>query len=148
MKFIIIRRKWLLVGLAIVALGLSGWYYLIPLTAETAKMENSVQNFEINMVTGEYKTTTKDGKELEAYRWDPGTIFIPQDKQVNLKIFGVNGSEHPFHIEGTDIKGVVRKGKETVIPLMFKKEGTYRLICETHIHSGSGGPMIAYLVVD
>ncbi|PLS14931.1 hypothetical protein CVD28_25800 [Bacillus sp. M6-12] len=150
MKFVIIRRKWLFIALAVIALGvnISSWYYLFPKTAETASTEASGQSYEINMVTGEYKTTVKDGKELEAYRWDPGTIVIPKDQQVTLKILGVNGSEHPFHIEGTNIKGVVKKGEETVIPLLFKKEGTYRLICDTHLEIGSGGPMVAYLVVD
>ena len=63
-------------------------------------------------------------------------------------IYGVNGVEHPFNIEGTDISGVVKKGEETVIPLHFTKEGTYRLICHTHQSTEHNGPMIAYIIVD
>ncbi|RSD26317.1 hypothetical protein EJA10_15245 [Mesobacillus subterraneus] len=100
------------------------------------------------MVTGEFKSTTDDGKEIEAYRWDPGTIFLEKGEKVRLKILGINGKEHPFIIEGTDIKGVVKKGEETVVPLQFDMEGTYRLICLTHPDKENNGPMIAYIVVD
>ncbi|MDX8346322.1 cupredoxin domain-containing protein [Rossellomorea sp. YZS02] len=102
----------------------------------------------IQLVTGEFKSQTADGKELEAYRWDPGTIVVEKGKEVELRIFGVNGTEHPFYIEGTDVTGTVRKGKETVINVTFSKEGTYRLICETHETIQNNGPMIAYIVVD
>ncbi|WP_407638026.1 cupredoxin domain-containing protein [Bacillus andreraoultii] len=103
---------------------------------------------EIHMVTGEFSTKTATGKKIEAYRFDPGTIFLEKDEKVLLKIYGVNGEEHPFIIEGTDIKGTVKKGKETTIPLTFKKEGTYRLICVAHPDYARNGPMIAYIVVD
>ncbi|WP_415816494.1 cupredoxin domain-containing protein [Mesobacillus thioparans] len=103
---------------------------------------------EIHLVTGEFKSKTDDGKEIEAYRWDPGTIFVEKGEKVSLKILGVNGKEHPFIIEGTEIKGVVKKGEETVVPLQFDKEGTYRMICLTHPSAEHNGPMIAYIVVD
>ncbi|MGV2621084.1 cupredoxin domain-containing protein [Halobacillus sp. ACCC02827] len=102
----------------------------------------------IQLVTGEFKTTTADGREVEAYRWDPGTIVVEKDEPFQLSMYGVNGEEHPFYIEGTDIKGVVEKGKETVVDLKFKKEGVYRLICTTHADKAASGPMIAYIVVD
>ncbi|MGP4068687.1 cupredoxin domain-containing protein [Halobacillus sp. B29] len=102
----------------------------------------------INLVTGEFKAETADGKEIEAYRWDPGTIFVEKGEPIKLSIFGVNGKEHPFFIEGTDIKGVVQQGKETIVDLKFDKEGVYRLICTTHSDINSNGPMIAYIVVD
>lgn len=100
------------------------------------------------MVTGEFKSTTEDGQEIEAYRWDPGTIYVPKDESVTLSIWGVNGKEHPFYIEGTNIKGIVKKGKETVLDLRFNKEGVYRLICTAHSDVHHNGPMIAYIVVD
>ncbi|MBN8193065.1 cupredoxin domain-containing protein [Bacillus sp. NTK074B] len=102
----------------------------------------------IQLVTGEFKSKTADGKEIEAYRWDPGTLVVEKGKEVELRIFGVNGMEHPFYIEGTDVTGTVRKGKETVVNVTFSKEGTYRLICETHETIQNNGPMIAYIVVD
>ncbi|MGM0923517.1 MAG: cupredoxin domain-containing protein [Bacillota bacterium] len=149
MHFVLIKKKWILFGAALFALaGIGGWYYFNPLANPALKMENSSMNLEIHMVTGEFKSKTADGKEIEAYRWDPGTIYIPQGKQVTLNIHGVNGNEHPFRIEGTEIKGVVKKGSKTAIPLKFKEEGIYRLICDTHSHHGQGVPMVAYLVVD
>lgn len=103
---------------------------------------------EIHMVTGEFKAKLPNGKEIESYRWDPGTIFVHEGEKVNLVISGVNGAEHPFSIEGTDIKGIVKKGEDTIVPLQFKKEGIYRLICHTHYGKEQNGPMIAYIVVD
>lgn len=103
---------------------------------------------EIHLVTTEFKTKTEDGKEIEAYRWDPGTIYINSDEKVLLRIYGVNGKEHPFIIEGTDIKGTVKKGEETTVELQIKEEGIYRLVCLTHPDIGSKGPMIANIVVD
>ena len=100
------------------------------------------------MVTAEFSTKMKNGKEMEAYRWDPGTVFLEKGEKVRLVISGINGEEHPFYIEGTKIKGKVKKGEETVVPLQFEKEGTYRLICEVHSDRSHNGPMIAYIVVD
>jgi len=102
---------------------------------------------EIHMVTGEFTTTTSDGKEIEAYRFDPGTIFLKKGEKALLKIYGISGNEHPFIIEGTDIQGTVEKGKETVVPLQFENEGTYRLVCISHLDYTKNGPMIAYIVV-
>ncbi|MGM7724619.1 cupredoxin domain-containing protein [uncultured Metabacillus sp.] len=147
MKFVIIKRKWLLLVVAAIVVG--GLYYYtndaIPTFNDSQEQGSELV---INMVTGEFTSTTADGKKIEAYRFDPGTIVIPKDKDVTLSIFGVNGEEHPFYIEGTDIKGTVKKGEETIVPLHFKKEGTYRLVCDTHSHAGHGVPMIATIVVD
>ncbi|WP_263115217.1 cupredoxin domain-containing protein [Pallidibacillus thermolactis] len=89
-------------------------------------------NREIQMITGEFVTETADGKKIEVYRFDPGTIYLKKGEEVDLKILGVNGDEHTFLIENTDIKGRIEKGKETIVPLQFDKPGTYRLICITH----------------
>lgn len=102
----------------------------------------------IHMITTEFKTTTADGKEIEAYRWDPGTVLVEKDEKVKLVLYGVNGESHPFYIEGTTIKGEVRKGQETVVSFQPAKEGTYRIICLTHLDKDHGGPMIGYIVVD
>jgi len=102
----------------------------------------------IHMVTGEFKSTLADGKTIESYRWDPGTVHVEKGEKVKLVLYGVNGESHPFLIEGTNIKGEVKKGKETIVPFQPDKEGVYRLICLTHPDKDHGGPMIAYIVVD
>jgi heme/copper-type cytochrome/quinol oxidase subunit 2 len=102
----------------------------------------------IHMVTGEFKTTTKKGAEIEAYRWDPGTIVVKEGEAVELRIRGVNGEHHPFIIEGLNLKGEVHKGKETIVRFVAEKEGIYRIICLTHTDFAHNGPMIGYIVVD
>ncbi|WP_078546470.1 cupredoxin domain-containing protein [Litchfieldia alkalitelluris] len=148
MQFIFIKKRWLF-SIFFIAIILAGSFFLNQYTVPALSQEQEqAKNFSIHMVTGEFKTTTKDGKEIESYRWDPGTIQVPQGQEVTLSIFGVNGHEHPFRIEGTDIKGTVKKGEETIITLKFEKEGIYRLICEAHQDPSNNGPMIAYIVVD
>ncbi|MFC3842447.1 MULTISPECIES: cupredoxin domain-containing protein [Paenibacillus] len=102
----------------------------------------------IHMVVGEFKSTTKDGKTIEAYRWDPGTVVIQKGERIKLSIYGVNGDSHPFLIEGLNISGEVKKGKETIVHFTADQEGTYRIICMTHADIAHNGPMIGYLVVD
>jgi heme/copper-type cytochrome/quinol oxidase subunit 2 len=102
----------------------------------------------IHMVTGEYETTMPDGKKLEAYRWDPGTIVVKKNEKVTLSIFGVSGASHSFFIEGMNVKGDVKKGKETVVSFTPTQEGTYRIICTDHPDYAHNGPMIGYIVVD
>ena len=146
MRFIFIKKKWLLFCFLIVVFGVSGWYYLTPKALQTTAQQQQPKTIEIDMITSEFSTKLDDGTEIEAYRWDPGTIVIEKNQKVNLKIHGINGKEHSFHIEGTNISGVITKGTTTVVPLLFKKEGTYRLICDTHSHDGA--PMVGYIVVD
>jgi plastocyanin len=101
----------------------------------------------IQLITSEHETTLKDGKKLEVYRWDPGTVIVNEGELVELRILGVNGDRHPFYIEGLDIEGEVQKGKETVVTFRTDKKGIYRLICPTHADPTHGGPMIGYIVV-
>jgi plastocyanin len=150
MKFLVLKKDTLVFILvtAFLLVTISAWFLL---KAGDTAVFNQVQNGnirEIHMVTAEFKTTTKDGKQMEAYRWDPGTVFVEKDEKINLFISGINGEEHPFYIEGTDIKGTVKKGQETQVSLQFGAEGTYRLICEVHGDRENNGPMIAYIVVD
>jgi plastocyanin len=150
MKFLVLKKDTLIFILvtAFLLVTISAWFLL---KAGDTAVFNQVQNGdirEIHMVTAEFKTTTKDGKQMEAYRWDPGTVFVEKDEKINLFISGINGEEHPFYIEGTDIKGTVKKGQETQVSLQFEAEGTYRLICEVHGDRENNGPMIAYIVVD
>ncbi|MGG3889690.1 hypothetical protein [Metabacillus fastidiosus] len=146
MKFIFINKKLVFFTItALFILGIGSWYYLNPGDMETASMTKQTKNLEISMIAVEFQSKMTDGREIEVYRWDPGTIYIPKEEDVTLRIYGVNGKEHPFFIEGTNIKGVVKKGEETAIPLHFKEEGVYKLICTTHT---AEAPMTAYIVVD
>ena len=117
--------------------------YAIPASGELTGGE-----WIIHMVTGEFKTVTKDGKEIETYRWDPGTVFVNKGETVKLRISGINGDSHPFVIEGLNIKGEVKKGEVTEVQFTAEKEGIYRLICMLHPDTENSGPMIGYIVVD
>ncbi len=150
MKFFVFKKEtfifFLAVGIMLVAI--SAWFALKAGDTAVFNPQSEEKIREIHMVTAEFKTTQKNGKQLEAYRWDPGTISIEKGEKVHLYINGINGEKHPFYIEGTNIKGTVNKGEETMVPLQFDKEGTYRLICEAHSNRDHNGPMIAYIVVD
>ncbi|RAP75325.1 cupredoxin domain-containing protein [Paenibacillus montanisoli] len=99
------------------------------------------------LVTGEFKTKTEDGKELEVYRWDPGTLVVHKGERVELRITGINGKSHPFVIQELGIKGEVNKGQTTVVRFTADQRGTYPILCLTHTSLASGGPMIGYIVV-
>ncbi|WP_201715113.1 cupredoxin domain-containing protein [Rossellomorea arthrocnemi] len=151
MNFIVLRKGPIIVILVTIIFIAAGtiWSLSLKNSYPTVSLsEKSGEKQVIQLVTGEFKSETANGKEIEAYRWDPGTIVVEKGKEVELRIYGVNGMEHPFYIEGTDVQGTVKKGKETVVNVTFSKEGTYRLICETHETIENNGPMIAYIVVD
>jgi plastocyanin len=101
----------------------------------------------IQLVTGEFKSQTADGKEIEAYRWDPGTVIVHKGETVQLHITGINGTSHPFVIEGMPIKGEVKKGETTVVRFKADQSGTYPILCLTHLDKSQGGPMVGYIVV-
>lgn len=151
MNFFVVTKKTLLLFLtaAIVLVTALFGYFLLKqgdLPVSNLQLNDSIR--EIDMITIEFRTKTNDGKELVVQRWDPGTIFLEKDEKVNLYISATNGEDHPFHIEGTNIKGIVKKGGTTMVPLQFEEEGTYRLICDTHVHRDHSIPMIGYIVVD
>ncbi|RTR28753.1 hypothetical protein EKG37_16165 [Robertmurraya yapensis] len=148
MHFIVLKRRSIVfIGLIIATIAVSSfWLFAMDGSVATIGQEEKIR--EIHLVTTEFKTTTEDGKEIEAYRWDPGTIFVGKDEKVLLHLYGVNGHEHPFIIEGTDIKGTVSKGKDTTVELQLSKEGVYRLVCLTHSDMENSGPMIANIIVD
>lgn len=98
------------------------------------------------MVTGEFKGRYQ-GKKLEAYRWDPGMIVVHQGDRVHLMIRGVSGKEHPFSIQGYNVRGNVRQGQITRVSFTAYKPGTFPLICHTHPTAETNGPMIGYIVV-
>lgn len=101
----------------------------------------------VQLVTGEFKATSDDGKVMQSYVWNPGTVIVQKDKPVELRISGINGQSHPFVIEGLNISGEVQKGKTTIVRFTPTEEGIYPIICETHDIPSNGGPMVGYLVV-
>lgn len=147
-KVVVMGRKklWLTGIVLLLLIGGAVYYGYQSRTASASGPAGGVRP--VHLVTGEFKTTTADGKTIESYRWDPGTIFAEKGEILKLIIYGVNGESHPFYIEGTGIKGEVKKGKETVVTFPAAKEGVYRLICLTHPDAAHSGPMIAYIVVD
>jgi len=149
-KFLVFKKETLLFFLAVgvVIASISAWFMLKAGDSTVFNQRTEKEIREIHMVTAEFKSTMKNGKEIESYRWDPGNVILEKGEKVNLFISGINGEKHPFYIEGTNIKGTVKKGEETIVPLQFDKEGTYRLICEVHADRSHNGPMIAYIVVD
>ncbi|QED47865.1 cupredoxin domain-containing protein [Cytobacillus dafuensis] len=150
MPFLVVKKRAIIMFLVLfLAIASASIWLLAKNNSVTVfSQESNDEVREIHMVTGEFKAKLPNGREIESYRWDPGTIFVEKSEKVNLVISGVNGAEHPFSIEGTEIKGVVKKGEDTIVPLQFKKEGVYRLICHTHYGKEQNGPMIAYIVVD
>ncbi|TCZ73416.1 hypothetical protein E0485_21145 [Paenibacillus albiflavus] len=146
-KSFVIKRSHIVLMVCI-AVALLAVVLLVRTPSPTPAITVPIQERTIDLVTVEYKATTKDGKVIEAYRWDPGTIIVHKDEPITLRIHGINGVLHSFYIEGTDIKGEVKQGKETVIQFTPTKEGTYRLICQTHSDPNHNGPMIAYINVN
>ncbi|WP_245856225.1 cupredoxin domain-containing protein [Paenibacillus rigui] len=156
-KVYIISKKqlqlWTLVAImALGTVGAAAWYWGHREAKTTAASSISTaqtgQARTIHLVTGEFKTTGTDGKPIEVYRWDPGTIHVKQGEKINLSIYGVNGTSHPFIIDGLNVKGEVKKGKETIVSFQADKPGTYRIVCLTHPDIAHNGPMVGYIVVD
>ncbi|WP_280772059.1 cupredoxin domain-containing protein [Salipaludibacillus daqingensis] len=149
MNFITLKGKWIIIALISFFIVVT-FLFLNSFTQVTGGIFSSEDDepYHINMITTEFKSETESGEKIESYRWDPGTVHLSKGKPIKLSIYGVNGKEHPFIIEGTDVTGTVKKGEETILNLQFNKSGTYRLICTAHETIDDNGPMIAYLVVD
>lgn len=141
------RLKTLKIGAAAVLLAAAALLFWEQDDIRSVMSSNAPERT-INLVTAEFKTTGADGKTIEAYRWDPGTIYVKKGDRIRLSIYGVNGASHPFIIDGMNIKGEVKKGQETVVSFHADKPGIYRIVCLTHPDIAHNGPMIGYLVVD
>lgn len=101
------------------------------------------------IVTNEIKSPAKgDIPELEVYRWDPGFLTVNKGRPVTLHFYGVKGAEHPFIIQGLDVKGNVKKGQVTTVTFTPEKAGTYPIICLVHPTKEKNGPMVGYLRVE
>ncbi|WP_456274474.1 cupredoxin domain-containing protein [Bacillus sp. AK031] len=150
MKFVVLKKGSLILFIiGFVALSLGAVWMLLPRESyPTVTMNGENPDVQvIKLVTGEFSSTTDSGEEIEAYRWDPGTIVVDKGKEIQFRIYGVNGNSHPFYIEGTDVRGTVKKGEESVFNVTFDKKGTYKLVCEAHPTIEKNGPMIGYIVV-
>lgn len=147
-RIFVLHRKQMLLILGLMLLAVFTWMYFERDQIRAAMSPTPTTERTIHLVTGEFEGKTAEGKEIEAYRWDPGTIVVEKGEKVKLIIRGVSGTSHPFIIEGLNIKGEVKQDKETVVTFQADKEGTYRLICLTHPDAAHNGPMIAYIVVD
>lgn len=109
---------------------------------------SAVHTEKVSIVTNEIKWTSPDGKkEIEAYRWDPGTIVVHQDETVALEFYGIKGESHPFKIEGYNLSGKVERGKVETVTFVADKPGNFQIVCLTHPDMKHNGPMIANLVV-
>lgn len=146
----LIDRKKLIVTVLMLAVFVASilYYNRQDAASALASAVSDANERTIQLVTGEFKSTLPDGKQIEAYRWDPGTIYAKKGERIRLGIYGVNGESHPFVIEGLNISGEVRKGKETVVSFRADRAGTYRIVCLTHPDTAHNGPMVGYLVVD
>jgi heme/copper-type cytochrome/quinol oxidase subunit 2 len=148
-KFLVIRKRNLqLAGAFLVVTLLAAVLWRVHLTRiepAIAAPTNGVQVFTI--VTGEFETKDRNGKMLEAYRWDPGSIYVRKGVPVELRIIGISGDTHPFVIDGLDVKDEVKKGETTVVRFTPEQAGTYEIRCLTHADMRSDGPMVGYIFV-
>jgi hypothetical protein len=74
--------------------------------------------------TGRWETST--------YRWEPGTILVNQGDEVELRIWGVNGAEHPSYVENYIADFTVTRGNLTVLNFTADKAGSFRIHCNAH----------------
>jgi len=74
--------------------------------------------------TGRWETST--------YRWEPGIIAVNKGDEVELWIWGVNGSQHPSTIEHYVPDFTVTRGNLTVLTFTADQEGTFRITCHAH----------------
>lgn len=84
------------------------------------------------------------GTVVKAYRWDPSYLVVNRGDRVALKIFGVNGAEHPTTIDGYDLSFSVKRGEWTTVTFTASKAGTFEMVCHVPEHTAT---MHAYIHV-
>ncbi|MDF2924870.1 MAG: hypothetical protein K0R57_3784 [Paenibacillaceae bacterium] len=146
-KIIVVKRRHLWLGGLACVLVVCGAVFFWLKGSSTVPVDGDGTARIIRMAATELKTTANNGTAVESYRWNPETVQVEKNEQVNLVITGVNGENHPFYIEGTAIKGSVGKGQETTVAFQPDKEGVYRIICTAHSGKNHQEPMIGYIVV-
>lgn len=146
-------RHWLYLSLICGLLVITATFIFVvnPLdwVSQQASTSQSSQTTDktFHIVTGEFKTTTDDGQELEVYRFSPGHLTVNKGDQVTLNIHGVNGHEHQFQLDAFGVSGTVEQGKTTSVTFNADKPGTFELVCDNHATHEQGGPMVAYITV-
>ena len=75
----------------------------------------------------------------QTYRYEPGTIVVNRGDEVELRIWGVNGSQHPTTIEryaeapeGELGAFTPMRGQLTVVNFTADKAGSFKMICQIH----------------
>jgi plastocyanin len=126
----------------------------------TAQAQSNVR--EIQMLAVEFKGTfgkeesQPEGTQVNAYRWDPGTIVARKGDALKFVIYGINGGKgHPSYIVGPDGQAVtlqvepatkavsvgniagfdVRRGETTTVTFTVDKAGVYKILCTLHLPS-------------
>jgi plastocyanin len=145
-RVFVVNRKMLIYAAGAVLLAIIALIWFQG-RADSAATAGNTEVRTIHLVTAEVKGKTEDGRTIESYRWDPGTIFVNKGETVRLSLTGVSGHSHPFVIEGLNIRGEVKPGKETIVHFRADEPGVYRLICYNHSDLSTNGPMIGYIVV-
>ncbi len=89
---------------------------------------------------GGYKNNPDTGPGrwgTQTYRWDTGSIVVNRGDEVELRIWGVNGANHPTTIEEfVPAPGFnVQRGQLTVVNFTADKAGTFKMTCHTHTPS-------------
>ncbi|MBM2826760.1 MAG: hypothetical protein HW403_824 [Dehalococcoidia bacterium] len=80
-----------------------------------------------------------DGKwETSAYRWAPESFTVFQGDDVELKIFGINGADHPANIKGYVDSFNVKRGQLTTVNFKADKVGVFKIVCTVHTPSMEG----------
>lgn len=111
-------RQWLALTIAFL-LVLIGTTLLLPIpwlddrTVIQELTETPEKTF--HLVTVEYEGEA-EGKEIEAYRWDPGFITVNQGDKVNLVLHGVNGGNTAFPSRSSASAALSEKGKQPGSP--------------------------------
>ncbi|MEW9033617.1 MAG: cupredoxin domain-containing protein [Planifilum fimeticola] len=141
-------RQWLALTIAFLLVLIGTTVLLVPWFDDRTVIQEWTQTPEktFHLITVEYKSEV-NGREIEAYRWDPGSIVVNKGDRVNLVLHGIHGKTHNFSLSEFGVSGVVRKGEKTRVSFLADKPGTYQLICHDHAAAENNGPMIAYITV-
>nr|WP_313780274.1 hypothetical protein [Paenibacillus larvae] len=82
-KSLVIRKAHLVATGFILLVVLAAILFFTKKDSIVSTITPAGQERTFQMVTTEFKTTTKDGKQIEAYRWDPGTIVVKKERRLS-----------------------------------------------------------------
>jgi heme/copper-type cytochrome/quinol oxidase subunit 2 len=141
-------RQWLTLTITFLLVLIAATLLLVPWFDDRTVIQEWTETPEktFHLVAVEYKSEV-NGREIEVYRWDPGSIVVNKGDRVNLILHGIHGKVHNFSLKEFGVSGVVQKGEKTRVSFTADKPGTYQLICHDHGTVENNGPMIAYITV-